>query len=76
MWMTCKQALALGACVRRGEHGSMVVYADRFTTTATDAEGNDVECQIPFLKAYSVFNVVQIDGLPAHYYAQPEQKAD
>lgn len=27
VWMTFKQALALGACVRKGERGSMVVYA-------------------------------------------------
>ena len=24
------------------------------------------------MKGYTVFNVEQIDGLPAHYYAQPE----
>ena len=76
MWMTFKQALALGAHVRKGEHGAMVVYADRFTRTETDADGNGVEREIPFLKAYTVFNVTQIDGLPAHYYAQPEQQAD
>ena len=35
-----------------------------------------VEREIPFLKAYSVFNVAQIDGLPAHYYASTNQKAD
>src|SRR2546426_7266957 len=30
----------------------------------------------PFLKAYTVFNVAQIEGLPAHCYARPEAKAD
>ena len=34
--------------------------------------GNDVERTIQFLKAYTVFNVAQIEGLPSHYYAQPE----
>ncbi len=76
LWMTFKQALALGAHVRKGEHGAMVVYADRFTRTETDADGNGVEREIPFLKAYTVFNVAQIEGLPAHYYARPEAKAD
>ena len=27
IWMTFKQALALGGAVRKGEHGSLVVYA-------------------------------------------------
>jgi antirestriction protein ArdC len=76
LWMTFKQALALDAHVRKGEHGSMVVYADRFTRKETDADGNDVEREIPFLKAYTVFNVAQIEGLPAHYYAQPEAKTE
>ncbi len=54
----------------------MVVCADRFTRTETDADGNDVEPEIPFLKAYTVFNVAQIQDPPAHYYAQPEAKAE
>ena len=75
-WMTFKQALALGGHVRKGEHGSVIVYADRIIRTETDERGEDVEREIPFLKAYSVFNVAQIDGLPAHYYADADQKAD
>jgi len=76
VWMTFKQALALGVSVRKGEHGSMVVYADRFTRVETDVNGNDVEREIPFLKAYTVFNVAQIDGLSAQYYANPERRPD
>ena len=76
VWMTFKQALALGASIRKGEHGSMVVYADRFTRIDTDANGNEVEREIPFLKAYTVFNVGQISGLPAQYYATAERPAD
>jgi antirestriction protein ArdC len=76
LWMTFKQALALDAHVRKGEHGAMVVYADRFTRKETDADGHDVEREIPFLKAYTVFNVAQVEGLAAHYYAQPESKGE
>jgi antirestriction protein ArdC len=68
MWMTFKQALELGGAVRKGETGSMVVFASRFTKTETDAAGEEFDREIPFLKAYSVFNVAQIDGLPDHYY--------
>jgi hypothetical protein len=74
IWMTYKQATALRAHVRQGEHGSMVVYADRFNKTAVDDNGNETEAAIPFLKAYTVFNVEQIEGLPQHYYARPEQR--
>lgn len=70
MWMTFKQALELGGAVRKGETGSMVVFASRFTKTETDAAGEEFDREIPFLKAYSVFNVAQIDGLPDHYYGQ------
>ncbi|MER9349812.1 zincin-like metallopeptidase domain-containing protein [Mesorhizobium sp. M0227] len=70
IWMTFKQALELGGAVRKGETGSMVVFASRFTRTETDAAGEEFDREIPFLKAYSVFNIAQIDGLPDHYYGQ------
>ncbi len=63
-WMTFKQAQEVGACVRKGEKGSMVVYANAITKTETDAStGEDSERRISFLKSYTVFNVAQIDGL-------------
>ena len=71
IWMTFRQAAELGGHVRKGETGSTVVYANRFTRTETDDDGQDVERQIPFLKAYTVFNVEQIDDLPPHF-TQPE----
>ena len=30
-----------------------------------------MEREIPYLKAYTVFNVEQVDGLPEHYYSKP-----
>lgn len=72
IWMTFKQALELGGAVRKGETGSMVVFASRFTKTKTDAGGEEFDTEIPFLKAYSVFNVAQIDGLRDHYYGREE----
>ncbi len=67
IWMTYKQAEQLGAQVRKGERGSLVVYADRFKTTEENDKGEEVERDIPFMKGYTVFNVEQIDGLPAQY---------
>ena len=76
IWMTYKQALELKAQVRKGEHGSLVVYADRFTKTETADNGDAIEREIPFMKAYTVFNVEQIDGLPAQYQTKPEPKGE
>ena len=69
IWMTYKQAQELGAQVRKGERGSLVVYANRVTRTETNAEGVEVDHDIPFLKGYTVFNCEQIDGLPPQYTA-------
>ena len=72
VWMTFKQALALGANVRKGEKGSLVVYADKITRTETDAETNEESTRaIPFMKGYTVFNAEQIEGLSDLYYAKP-----
>lgn len=76
MWMTFKQALELGGAVRKGETGSTVVFASRFTKSVADGNGNDVDREIPFLKAYSVFNIEQIDGLPDTYHAPPAKIRD
>lgn len=68
-WMTFKQALSLGAAVRKGETGSLVVYAGSIHKSETDEDGNESERDIRFLKGYTVFNVEQIDGLPATCHA-------
>lgn len=70
IWMTYKQAKALGAQVRKGEKGALVVYANTVTRTETNTTtGEEEERDIPFMKGYSVFNVEQIDGLPPHFHA-------
>lgn len=76
IWMTFRQASELGAHVRKGETASTVVYASRFTRTETDAFGDEVERDIPFLRSYAVFNVEQIEDLPEHYYRGREPSMD
>jgi antirestriction protein ArdC len=76
MWMTFKQALELGAAVRKGETGSTVVFASRFTKSEAGGNGGAIDREIPFLKAYSVFNVEQIDGLPDHFHDRPAPDLD
>ena len=67
-WLTFRQALELGGHVKRGEHGSQVVYASTFKKKETDDTGEESEQEIPFLKSYTVFCADQCEGLPKHYY--------
>jgi antirestriction protein ArdC len=74
IWMTYRQATELNAHVRKGEKGSLVVYANAITRTEEGAQGEETEREIHFMKGYTVFNVEQIEGLPEIYYAKPEVK--
>ena len=69
IWMTFRQAKELGAFVKKGAKGSLVVYADRITRTETGEDGEETERDIYYMKGYTVFNVEQIEGLPDRYYA-------
>ncbi|MYL98655.1 DUF1738 domain-containing protein [Novosphingobium sp. FGD1] len=73
-WLTYKQAEQAGGHVRRGEKGTVICYADRFTPKdeAAKAACEDREARtIAFLKRFTVFNLDQIDGLPEQYAAEP-----
>jgi antirestriction protein ArdC len=77
IWMTFKQALELKAQVRKGEQGSLVVYADKIIRTETDeTTGEASEHAIPFMKGYTVFNVEQIEGLPERFCAKAEPRSE
>lgn len=65
-WLTYRQAQALGGNVRKGEEGTTVCYADRFTPKGQDEAsfGPDGEPrQVASLKRFTVFNIDQCDGL-------------
>lgn len=78
-WLTFKQALAAGGSVRKGEHGTTIVYADRFTPEGEKAKaretGDDAKT-IPFLKRYTVFNIAQCEGLREGLAASPAPLPD
>ena len=73
-WLTFRQAREAGGCVRKGEHGQTVVYADRFTPEAEKEraarEGGDAKA-VPFLKRFTVFNVAQCEGLRGGLASDP-----
>lgn len=64
-WVTFKQAKAMGGAVRKGEKGTKVVYFNVI-------EKEDDQ-KIPFLKAYTVFNLEQCDGIE---YEMPDPPVD
>ena len=70
-WMTFNQAKQLGGHVRKGEKSATVV---KYGTVEREDE-NGEERQIPYAKAYRVFNADQIDGLPEQFYARPAAPA-
>lgn len=74
-WMTYKQAQQIGAQVRKGEKGSMIVFFKPWTIQDKNAPANSEakEKTIPVLKSYTVFHTSQIDNLPEQY--QPKEAA-
>jgi antirestriction protein ArdC len=77
-WITFRQALALGGCVRRGESGTAIVFFKMLDVeearsamhhAANDEPGRRV---IPLLRYFTVFNAAQVEGLPEALMAVPE----
>ena len=67
-WLTLKQAEAAGGSVRRGEKGETIVRASTFVPKEERKSASEEDrdpAAVPFLKAYTVFNVDQCDGLDA-----------
>ena len=74
-WLTFRQARDAGGCVRKGERGVTVVYADRFTPEAEKArarESGEDARSVPFLKRFTVFNLAQCEGLRPGLVPDPE----
>jgi len=70
-WLTFQQALSVGARVRKGEHGTRIVFFKLLERdNDQEAEGpraaNDEPARrvIPLLKSFTVFNEAQVDDLP------------
>jgi antirestriction protein ArdC len=78
-WLTFRQALKIGAHVKKGEKGTTIVYADRFIPyreRTRAAESGDEPEAIPFLKRFTVFNADQCDDLPADLAPAPAPPAE
>ena len=87
-WLTYRQASELGGQVRRGERGTTVVlWRLRKVSAVADVypepEAPDLhERVIPLLRAFSLFNLAQVDGVPVELQAvephtwEPEARAE
>jgi antirestriction protein ArdC len=72
-WLTFRQAVELGGRVRRGEHGTQVVFYKLHELPGSDEPEPKV---VPLLRTFTVFNVCQIDGLPRSLSQPPEDATD
>jgi antirestriction protein ArdC len=73
-WLTVRQALGLGGDVRKGEHGTTIVYADRFVPDEerkrAERDGDEPSA-VRFLKRLTVFNTDQCEDLPREVVSAP-----
>lgn len=72
-WLTFKQAQDLKGTVRKGEHGTPIVFYKQLPEHAKNDDENTVEEErVPFVLChYTVFNVEQCDGLTLPEIEQP-----
>jgi len=75
-WMTFKQALELGGCVRKGEKSTKSVFYGTFEKEIEGQTGETETRSSRFAKANNVFNADQIEGLPEEYYIRPAPPRD
>lgn len=75
-WFTFKQALALGAQVRKGERGSFVVFYKELKPSDEKASANNESAAMRrILRGYVVFNHAQIEGLVDPRFEPPTPSA-
>jgi antirestriction protein ArdC len=76
-WMTFKQALELGGCVKKGEKAAKSVFYGSIEREDDNAlDGDPTKQHIRFAKTNNVFNSDQIDDLPNDYYVLPDPPRD
>ena len=75
-WMTFQQACSLGASVRKGEHGTSIVFFKMHEVGIGDAPVTVDRKVIPLLRSFTVFNAAQIDGLPEALQPAPQASPD
>jgi antirestriction protein ArdC len=71
-WITYRQSQLLGGQVRKGERGTVAIfYRASQGEQADEGEEGEGSRTRRVLKSFTVFNVCQIDGLPARFFPEP-----
>ena len=62
-FLTFKQAIEAGGHVRKGQHGTKVIFVKQLQIR--EGEGGETDTRlVPLLREYTVFNVAQCENLP------------
>lgn len=69
-WMTYKQAASVGAQVRKGEKSTTCIYFTVAEKKSNQEAAGDAKEFYPMCKAFYLFNIAQIDNVPAEF-AEP-----
>jgi antirestriction protein ArdC/uncharacterized protein YjbI with pentapeptide repeats len=80
VWMTFKQAKALGGTVRAGEKGTECVYWARRESTKVGTDGDEEKSSFLVANFFHVFNIAQTDGIDPERFKieelSPEQRLE
>jgi antirestriction protein ArdC len=75
LWASFKQWQELGATVKKGEKGTMIVFYSPIQKDSVNPESGDLEKSIYHcLKSYYVFNACQVEGIDFEMPAAPEKQ--
>lgn len=71
LWLTYKQAQALGGQVIKGSKGTHIVY---YSPITKKDDLGEISAKFSLMKSYTVFNIAQCEGItiPAKYLVQGE----
>ena len=85
-WLTFRQANEIGARIRKGEHGTLIVFYCLREINDSKGDVADAEAMekrgVPMLKSYTVFNASQLECIPDRFAVaenalwQPVDEAD
>ena len=69
-WLTLRQANELGGCIKKGEHGTPIVFfklKEVDDPHAPDSVETESKRVVPMLRGYTVFNASQVEFLPERF---------
>lgn len=74
LWASYRQWQSLGAQVRKGERGALIVFYKRQETKRSEPEDHDTNIDLRYIaRASWVFNVAQVDGFKS---PEPEHRTE